>query len=264
MDKPTNLPARPGIYQFLSSQGEMLYVGKAVNLKSRVGSYFSSRHLDRPWIKTMIHLIDRVEVIVVGNEIEALMLEATLIQLHQPRFNLKLTDDKSYPYLKLTISEPIPRLVIVRRIAKDKDRYFGPYLSARVAGAIAQTLFDVYGLHSSPTILKATSRPCFACQLANRPCVLAGQIKEREYQESVVKAIEFLLGRQKRLLMDLNRSMLAAANQNNFELARRLRDRGALLKQSLSKTLVRSTRLGTYDVLGLAYSPELSSITILR
>lgn len=264
MIKPANLPARPGIYQFLSNDGQTLYVGKAVNLKNRVGSYFSDTHADRPWIRTMIDLINRVEVIVVSNEIEALMLEATLIRQHQPRFNIKLTDDKSYPYLKLTVNEPIPRLAIVRRIEVDQSRYFGPYLTTRVARAITETLADVYGLHYSTVRLTTTKRPCFACQLAGRPCVLAGQVDYRTYQNTVARAIEFLLGKKKRLLIDLNRSMNTAASKQNFELAGRLRDRVASIKQSQVEQAVRTTHPHSFDVIGLARSPQLSSVSILR
>src|SRR3989344_2095031 len=172
--KLRNLPTKPGVYLFKDEHDKVLYVGKTKNLKSRVGNYFISKHLDRPWIAVMIGLIKDVETIVVNNELEALILEATLITEHQPKFNIRLTDDKAYPFIKVTINEPFPRFQVVRKRVRDGAKYFGPYLSAWSARLTCEFLRRLYGVHiSNRSLITGHERPCLNCQLEDNLCPLA-------------------------------------------------------------------------------------------
>src|SRR3989344_1069609 len=231
-EKIQNLPTKPGVYLFKDERDQVLYVGKAKNLKIRVGSYFKSDHLDRPWIAVMMGLIADVEITVVNNELEALILESSLISEFQPKFNIKLTDDKSYPFIKLTINETFPRLQVVRRHNKDGSRYFGPYLSAWSARLTCEFLRRLYGVHISNRPLKVrdpstslgAGRPCLNCQLEDNHCPLANQIDTETYALLVVKASEFLQGKRQSIVKDLDLRMELASQNQNYELAAKLRD----------------------------------------
>lgn len=181
-DQLKEIPAKPGIYIFYDETDSVLYVGKAINLRNRVRSYFSTTHSDRPWIAVMIGLIKRIETTIVTNELEALMLESTLIKQYLPKFNIKLTDDKTYPFIKLSRGELIPRFSIVRRrTSKTDEHYFGPYLSARSAQFTLEFLRDLYGIHISDKPLQVNkTRACFHCQLTGHPVrALAKLAKKR-------------------------------------------------------------------------------------
>ena len=171
------LPNKEGIYQFLDTDKKILYIGKAVNLKSRVGSYFSDKPFDRPWIREMMGLVNDVDTIVVSNELEALLLESSLIKEHEPKFNIKLVDDKSYPFIRMSKNEAYTRFSVVRhRKSKDSAKLFGPFLSARYASFTLEFLRNLYGIHISNKKLTSQKRPCFYCQLSNHRCVMAGEI----------------------------------------------------------------------------------------
>lgn len=262
-----HLPTKPGVYLFKDADNQILYVGKANNLRNRVSSYF--RPLDkieasRPWTKVMISSINEVETIVVTSEVEALMLEATLIKQHLPRFNIKLTDDKAYPFIKAILVEPIPRFTVTRRQIKDKALYFGPYLSGRAAQNALEFLRRIYGIHLSPTPLRATrDRACLSCQLGEFACPLAGEVDEIAYQDRVNKAIEFLQGKRKRLVADLEEKMHDAAHANQFELAAKLRDRLRGVEHILSRQQVISTTQDDYDVIATSQTQTNAATSVL-
>lgn len=283
----SSLPEKAGVYLFKNETGDILYVGKAINLKKRVASYFAKALTDRPWTATMIDLITEVETIVVDNELEALMLEATLIKQHLPRFNIKLTDDKSYPYIKLVTNEPVPRFTITRRQEKEPLRpfskfrvaqsevegrqtqgkranYFGPYLSGRAAEHTLEFLRKLYGIHVSPRPFKRRGRACLNCQLDGFTCPLADEISTEKYLERISPAVDFLQGKRKTLINDLRDRMNEVASRNQFELAAKLRDRLHSVEQIVERQQVISTALDDYDVIGTAKSATMANLMLLQ
>src|SRR3989344_321903 len=260
-----HLPTKPGVYLFKDREDHILYVGKAINLKSRVGSYFTGNLLDRPWVAVMIDSIKSIEKIIVNNEVEALMLEATPLKQHQPKYNIKLTDDKSYPYIRLTPNEPLPRLQVVRTRPNDKAKYFGPYLSGRTARIICELIREVYGVHISNRLLTKQSRSCFICQLADRPCPLTNEDNWESYRHGVVKAIDFLQGKQYELVKTITIRMKEAAMKQRFELAAKLRDQLQAAKLIATKQqVISSNDIGDYDAVGVYAIKNQAAISILQ
>jgi len=267
MAKPNNynLPNRPGIYIFKDGGDSVLYIGKAKNLKKRVASYFAKNHSDRPWTNVMVALIKDTETIVVSNEVEALMLEATLIKKHMPRFNIMLTDDKSYPYIKLVTDELYPRFQVVRQHLKDGAKYFGPFLSARMARLTVEFLRKLYGVHLASKPIKSNhDRPCLNCQLEHNLCPLTGAITPEQYGLAVNQAVDFLQGKRKTLIKDVKTRMAQAAKGQNFELAAKLRDQLLALRRAVDRQEVISTQLEDYDAVGAAQAGPVVVLAVLR
>jgi len=260
-----NLPKKPGVYLFKDAGGTILYIGKALVLRNRVSSYFLAKNTDRPWILVMMGSVDSVETIVVDTEVEALMLEATLVKQHMPRFNIKLTDDKTYPYIKAVLGEPIPRFSVTRRQIDDKALYFGPYLSGRSATYTLEFLRRLYGIHISPRPLRPNrDRACLSCQLGSFACPLAGEIDESAYRARIESAIEFLQGKRRGLLNDLEEKMQDAAQKSQFELAAKFRDRLQAIEQLLNRQNVISTTQDDYDVVGSYQTNHSAVVSTLR
>ena len=220
-----NVPDAPGVYLMIGSAGEILYIGKAVSLRSRVRSYFQDGAVLHPRTAAMVDKVADVRTIVVTNEIEALILEANLIKRHQPPFNVRLRDDKRYPYLKVT-NEPFPRVVFTRMIRNDGARYFGPYTNAHGLRELVDLLRLVFPLRTCREPIDGRrSRPCLQYHIKRclAPCV--GYQSEEEYDRTIDEVVLFLEGKQESLLARLRDEMTSAAEQYNFESAARLRDR---------------------------------------
>lgn len=272
MDTPRILPTQPGVYIFKDVNDQILYVGKAKNLKSRVTSYFgqgngpsTSLGASRPWAQIMVGLATNVETIVVKSELEALMLEANLIKQHQPKYNIRLTDDKAYPFIKFVPNEPIPRFTVVRSQLKDQAKYFGPYLSAWIARETLELLRDIYGIHISPKkITPKQKRPCFNCQLNNHPCPIADKDTLDNYRKRTEIALKVIAGQRKELVELTKAKMDHAAAIEQFELAARLRDRLSALTQTQADQQAISTRLESYEALGLSIQDNLAVVSILK
>lgn len=270
-----NLPTQPGVYLFKDESGAVLYVGKAKNLRSRVGSYFkksedpsttlrAGKHLDRPWVRVMIGLIDDIETIVVNNELEALILEARLIGEYLPKYNIKLTDDKHYPFIKLTVNEPFPRFQIVRQRTRDGAKYFGPYLSAWSARLTCEFLRRLYGVHISNRALPSgNARPCLNCQLEDNKCPLAGDISKGAYANHVTKSVDFLLGKRNSLSKDLSLRMDQASETKNYELAAKLRDQLRAVRQVTTKQHIVGQAQEDFDVIATAKTNTRSVVSLL-
>ncbi|MDQ2679914.1 MAG: excinuclease ABC subunit UvrC [Candidatus Eremiobacteraeota bacterium] len=221
----SQMPDAPGVYMMLDRAGEILYIGKAVSLRSRVRSYFqdSAAHVLRT--QHMVARVFDVRTIVVSNEVEALILEANLIKRHQPPFNVRLRDDKRYPYLKVT-SEPFPRVVFTRVVKDDGARYFGPYTNAHGLRELIDLVRLVFPLRTCREPIDGRrARPCLQYHIKRclAPCV--GYQSEAEYDAMVDEVVLFLEGKQESLLRRLQTDMTSAAEQYNFESAARLRDR---------------------------------------
>jgi len=226
--KLDNLPDQPGVYMMKDKKGKIIYIGKAKNLKNRVRSYFRNRGRADPKTATMVARIADIELLVTDSEIEALILEANLVKEHKPRYNVNLKDDKRYPYLKLTVNEPFPRLLVVRRVFKDGARYFGPYTSAISMRRTLKFLMRHFGLRScnyeipSPTGRKY--KVCLDYHIGRCGGACVGLESEEDYKKHVDAVIMFLSGKRTDLIEKLRRRMIAASEDMKFEEAARLRD----------------------------------------
>ncbi|HYL27897.1 MAG TPA: excinuclease ABC subunit UvrC [Candidatus Nitrosotalea sp.] len=221
----THVPDAPGVYLMVGRDEEILYIGKAVSLRSRVRSYFQEGAVHHPRIAAMVEKVADVRTIVVTNEVEALILEANLIKRHQPPFNVRLRDDKRYPYLKVT-NEPFPRVVFTRFVRNDGARYFGPYTNAHGLRELIDLIRLVFPLRTCREPIDGRrKRPCLQYHIKRclAPCV--GYQTEEEYDRTVDEVVLFLEGKQESLLTRLQHEMTEAAEHLNFEAAARLRDR---------------------------------------
>lgn len=246
------LPARPGVYRMLDAQGVILYVGKARNLKSRVGTYFQPRNV-QPKVQALIAKTAAVEVTITNSETEALLLEYNLIKKHRPRFNVVLRDDKSFPYLHLETAHPFPRLAFYRGARKEPGRFFGPYPSAGATRESLQQLQKLFRLRNCEDGYFAhRSRPCLQYQIqrCTAPCV--GLISQEQYARDVDAAIKVLEGRNEEVQEELAGRMEQAAERLNFEEAARLRDQLANLKILQAQQIVTADVAHDADVIAVA------------
>jgi excinuclease ABC subunit C len=247
-----SLPARPGVYRMLDAQGEILYIGKARSLRSRVASYFQPSNV-QPKVQALIAKTANMEVTIANSDTEALLLEYNLIKKHRPRYNVVLRDDKSFPYLHLETSHPFPRLNFYRGSRKQPGRYFGPYPSA---GAVRETLQQLQKLfrlrNCDDTYFSNRSRPCLQYQIqrCTAPCV--GLITPEAYARDVDAAIKVLEGRNDEVNQDLARRMEAAAERLQFEEAAHLRDQLAKLKVIQAQQIVTAGMDHDADVIAAA------------
>jgi len=219
------IPGAPGVYLMIGSDGEILYIGKAISLRNRVRSYFQEAAVHHPRTTAMVAKVADVRTIVVTNEVEALILEANLIKRHQPPFNVRLRDDKRYPYLKVT-NEPFPRIVFTRMVRNDGARYFGPYTNAHGLRELIDLVRLVFPLRTCPEPIDGRrKRPCLQYHIKRclAPCV--GYQTEEDYDRTIDEVVLFLEGKQESLLARLQHEMSEAAEHLNFEAAARLRDR---------------------------------------
>jgi excinuclease ABC subunit C len=219
------IPDAPGVYLMIGRDGEILYIGKAVSLRNRVRSYFQESAAHHPRTTAMVERVADVRTIVVTNEVEALILEANLIKRHQPPFNVRLRDDKRYPYLKVT-NEPFPRVVFTRFVKDDGARYFGPYTNAHGLRELIDLVRLVFPLRTCREPIDGRrKRPCLQYHIKRclAPCV--GYQSEEEYDRTIEEVVLFLEGKQESLLSRLQHEMTEAAEHFNFEAAARIRDR---------------------------------------
>ncbi len=251
--KLAELPATPGVYLMKDAAGGILYVGKAASLRSRVRSYFQSPDGLAPRIQSLVAEIADLEIIRTATESEAFLLEDALIKKHQPRFNVRLRDDKRYPYLRIT-DEPFPRVLIVRRRQADGGRYFGPFTNVKAMRATLKLAQELFPIRTCPLALplKAPRRPCLNYDIGRclGPC--AGLVSEAEYAAAVDGAALFLEGRVAGLVNKLRADMDAAAGRQEYERAAGIRDRLAALVRTLERQSVVSSDLADRDAIGLA------------
>lgn len=252
LDQAAELPAQPGVYLFYAPDGEVLYVGKARNLRARVRQYLGG-HDERMMVPFLVRQAARVEVVLTANEKEALLLENTLIKRHTPRYNVKLRDDKNFLHLRIDPREPWPRFRLVRRIRADGARTFGPYASAQKARNTLAFLERAFPLRTcTDAVLASRRRPCLLHQMGRcvAPCV-PGHTDEQAYARLVQQATWFLEGRDRELLADLQVRMRAAATEERFEEAARLRDLSRTVEQTLTRQKVVDGSLADRDVWGV-------------
>ena len=226
--KPANLPRKPGVYLMKDKNGKIIYIGKAKNLKNRVSTYFHTRGAKDPKTAIMVSKIADVDLLVTDSEIEALILEANLVKEHKPRYNVNLKDDKRFPYLKLTVNEPFPRLSVVRRVADDGARYFGPYTSSIGMRRTLRFLMRHFGLRSCnfelPPAEGKKVKVCLDYHIGRCAGACEFLESEEEYKSHVEAVIMFLSGRRTNLIGRLRDRMDRVSEDLKFEEAARLRD----------------------------------------
>ena len=260
-----HLSTRPGVYILKDGGGDILYVGKAKNLRSRVRNYL--RGDEQPVMtRELVNRVRSVETLVVGSEAEALVLEANLIKAHQPRFNVKLRDDKRYPYIKVTVQEAFPRVFVTRRLANDGSRYFGPYTSVghmRQALEVVKRLYTVRSCRYDLPVERPV-RPCLDYHIGRckAPCV--GYQTQEEYGAMVEEILQVLEGDTEDIRLDTEKHMREAAGKLDFERAARLRDVMHGLDILASEQHVQKLGGGDVDVVGLARDRELAVSVVLK
>lgn len=252
-EKLKTLPASPGVYIMKGVSGEILYIGKAKSLRSRVRSYFRKGGDERYAVRFLAAKVADIGFIVTASEKEALFLEDTLLKQHKPKYNIRLKDSKTYVSIKITVNERFPRICAVRHIKKDGARYFGPYVSAEGVRDTVKLLRKVFALCACPpAVFRNRVRPCLDFQLGLCSAPAAGLISEAAYAKLVRGAIMFLEGRNAELMKALKEQMAGAAKALDFEEAARLRDKIAAIDEMLEKQRVVSHRGEDRDVFAMA------------
>ncbi len=246
-----NLPAQPGVYKMQDGAGKILYIGKAKSLRSRVRSYFQPAAVHSPRISIMVGKVKSIDLIVTASEVEALVLEDNLIKKVKPPYNIDLKDGKNYPYLKLTMDETYPRLILVRRVEKDKGLYFGPYVSAKSVRSNMRLIQKIFPLRQSRDNLdnKPPRRPCLNHQMGRCLAPCAGNVSAEEYRTAVDEVILFLKGRNTQLARMLNKRMMAASEKQRYEIAARYRDQMEAIKRLNDKQVITQTNLANQDII---------------
>lgn len=255
------LPHKPGVYLMRDADDTIMYVGKAVDLHKRVQSYFRTRIVGRgPQIEQMVSLVARFEYIVTDSEMEALVLENNLIKENRPRYNTMLKDDKTYPFIKVTVSEEYPRILFSRLMKKDKARYFGPFPSADAVREAIELVNKLMGLRTCNRVLPrdiGKDRPCLNYHMGycTAPCA-PGKITKEEYGDRVGKAIDFLSGNYSAVIEDLTNKMEQASQEMRFEDAAKYRDRRNSVRVIEQKQKMTDANMEDRDIIALAKAEQ--------
>ena len=258
--KPSEIPTKPGAYMFRDRHGKVIYVGKAKSLRSRVSSYFA-RGLP-PRTQAMVDAADTVEWIITDNEVEALMLEYSLLQRHRPRFNVRLVDDKSYPYLAITRSDEWPRARVMRGKKKRGTEYFGPFAHAYAIRKTLDLLLRTFPIRTCSDGLfrrqQAQGRPCllYHIEKCSGPCI--GAVDPDDYAAMVDGLAAFLRGDNEDIIRQLEGDMLEASERLEFEQAARYRDRLADIRRALERQEVVTDKPEDFDLINF-YGDELET-----
>ena len=252
------LPDKPGVYQMKDETGDIIYVGKAKSLRKRVRSYFrKANHTFKT--KIMIDHIDDFDYIVTDTEVEAYILEANLIKKYQPKFNIRLKDDKSYPYIKVTTNEDFPRVFKTRVVKNDGNKYFGPFADVNAIYKTINVLKDLFSLRTCKREInegETYDRPCLNYHIdkCHGPCI--GEISKKEYNELIDKVLMFLSGRQTELIDKIEEKMYKASDNNDFENAAKYRDQMEALKEVTRQQKVMSASSKDQDIMAVAQGEE--------
>ncbi len=249
------LPAQPGVYIMHDSRDEIIYVGKAISLKNRVRQYFQSSRNKTAKIEQMVSRIARFEYIVTDSEMEALVLECNLIKEHRPRYNTMLKDDKTYPYIKATVSEEYPRVLFSRQMKKDKNKYFGPFTSAGAVKDTIDMIRKIYRLRTCSRRLPediGKGRPCLYYHIHQCGAPCQGYVTKEEYQQSVRQALDFLGGKYEPVMKLLAEKMAAASDAMEFEKAIEYRELLASVRKVAQKQKITSQSMDDRDIIAMA------------
>ena len=253
------LPASQGVYIMHDRHDEIIYVGKAISLKNRVRQYFQESRSKTAKIEKMVSRIARFEYIITDSELEALVLECNLIKEHRPRYNTMLKDDKTYPYIKVTMDEAFPRVLFSRTMKKDKCRYFGPYTSA---GAVKDTIDLIHKLWKLRTCTRrlpqdiGKERPCLNYHIKQCQAPCQGYISQEEYGKAVAQTLDFLNGKYEPVLSMLEEKMMQASDEMDFETAIEYRELLNSVKQVAQKQKITSQSMEDRDIIAMARDSE--------
>jgi len=261
MKIPDYLPENPGVYLFLDKEGKPIYIGKAKNLKKRIKQYFSKDAGLKG--STIIRKAVEVKYIITDSEIEALLLEDTLIKKHKPRYNINLKDDKKYPYIKVSTEEEFPRVFLTRKIVQGKGVYFGPYTSAKSVRRTLRLLQKLFPLRTC-RYKKLPDKECLDYHIGRCPAPCTGRISREKYNENVQKVISFLQGRTEELEEELEREMWRASEGQEFEKAAVLRDRLFALRNLKRSQNVIFPDKRDLDIINMAGDKGLWIIAVLQ
>lgn len=253
------LPGKPGVYLMHDEKDAIIYVGKAISLKNRVRQYFQSSRNKGAKIEQMVTHISRFEYIVTDSELESLVLECNLIKEHRPKYNTMLMDDKTYPFIKVTVNEPFPRVMMARRMKKDKAKYFGPYTSAGAVKDTIELIRKLYHIRSCNRSLPkdiGKERPCLNYHIhqCHAPC--QGYISREEYRKSIDEVVRFLNGNYDPILKELEEKMLDASENLEFEKAIEYRELLASVQKIAQKQKITDTAGDDRDIIAMASEGE--------
>lgn len=253
------LPGKPGVYLMHDEKDEIIYVGKAISLKNRVRQYFQTSRNKGPKIEQMVTKIARFEYIITDSELEALVLECNLIKEHRPKYNTMLMDDKTYPYIKVTVKEAYPRVLFSRQMKKDKAKYYGPYTSAGAVKDTIELIRKIYKLRTcNRNLPKDTGkeRPCLNYHIKQCDAPCQGYISEEAYGDKVKKAMEFLNGNFDPVLKELEAKMLEASENLEFEQAIEYRELLGSVRQIAQKQKISNSDGEDKDIIAMASDKE--------
>lgn len=262
-EKLKNLPGKPGVYIMRNEQGQIIYVGKAINLKHRVRQYFQSSKNQLAKVNAMVENIKDFEYIITDSELEALILECNLIKKHRPRYNVMLKDDKHYPYIKVTLGESFPRVIKVREIKKDKAKYFGPYTDGKAVNQtieLIQRIFPIRSCSKNIEKIAGKERPCLNAHINRCIAPCTGKVSKEEYDNIVQSVCLFLEGKQQKLIIDLEEKMEKHAQNLEFEKAAEVRDQLEAVRKINEKQIIISSKLEDQDV--IAYDMKSSLVCV--
>ncbi|MCD6300106.1 MAG: excinuclease ABC subunit UvrC [Dehalococcoidales bacterium] len=257
------LPNSPGVYLFKDTEGNILYVGKAANLHHRVRSYFGAGQRLSPKLQRMVSRVNELDFFITGSEQEALILELNLIKRHHPRYNVRLKDDKTFPYLKIDLNEDWPRVHITRRLEEDEGRYFGPFTSAKSIRQTLKVIKEIFPFRScSKPITGTDSRPCLEYHIHHclGPCI--GAVSQEEYAEVIKQVILFLEGKQEKVVQELENKMKHAAQALDFEWAALFRDQIQAIDRVVEGQRIATTVRGEQDVIAFAKDKDQAYVQV--
>ncbi len=257
------LPASPGVYVMTGADGVPLYVGKAASLRHRVRSYFGAGQKSSPKLRQMVARVSGIDFFVTASEQEALILELNLIKRHRPHYNVRLKDDKTFPYLKIDMKQDWPRVQITRRVQDDGARYFGPFASARSVRQALNMIKGLFPFRSCSQPIKTDTRPCLDYHIHRCLAPCTGAVTREEYREVLKQVILFLEGKQGRLVRELEHRMSRAAENLDFEKAARLRDQLQAINEVVEWQRIATTVKGEQDVIALAGDKDLTCAQVL-
>ena len=249
------LPAKPGVYIMHDEKDEIIYVGKAVSLKNRVRQYFQSSRNKGVKIEQMVTHISRFEYIITDSELEALVLECNLIKEHRPKYNTMLKDDKSYPFIKVTVNEAYPRVLFARRMKKDKAKYFGPYTSSGAVKDVIDLVQKLYQVRNCSRVLPrdiGKERPCLYYHMKQCDAPCQGKVSQEEYRKKISQVLRFLNGDFKETIDMLTEKMMTASEEMRFEDAAGFRDLIQSIKRIGERQKITGYGLEDRDIIAMA------------
>lgn len=266
-NKLKELPQSPGIYMMKNLQGDIIYVGKAINLRNRVRQYFHSTQNLTAKTAVLVSHIEEIETMVTDSEMEALILECNLIKKHRPRYNILLKDDKNYPWIKVTVNEEYPRIMMTREHKKDGSKYFGPFTSGFAVKNTIEAILKIYPLRTCNRQIaygKKIGRPCLNYHIGqcHGPC--QGNVSKQKYEKEIKEILDILNGRHLELIKTLNEKMQIAAVSQNYEEAGKLRDQIFGIKHIIEKQKIISSAKQDQDFIALAEEDDLGCVQVFH